>query len=76
MIIVLREHTERIEVVEEGIGVLVGTNKEKILAHFQKMIGNDHNPLRKQSGDRNIYGSPGVSKNILNKIKEANFKCR
>lgn len=66
-IIVLREETERMEIIEAGIGVLVGSNKEKIVEVFCKMV--DFCDTSSRECVQHIYGAQGVSKNILGKIK-------
>lgn len=67
-IIILRENTERIEIVHSGIGVLVGYNKEMILKNFTHMIQKSSHQQSTQS--ESLYGAPGISQLILNKIKE------
>ncbi len=70
-IIVLREKTERMEVIEAGIGTLVGSNKERIITEAHKVLSESKNHIDM----RNIYGIPGVSQEILEKIKEFHQKC-
>jgi UDP-N-acetylglucosamine 2-epimerase (non-hydrolysing) len=67
-IIVLREETERIEIIEAGIGVLVGSDKEKIIETFCKMA--DFCDTSSRQCVQHIYGVPGVSKTILEIIKK------
>ena len=67
-IIVLREITERMEVIETGMGVLVGSDKEKICRNFNRIIqGSD---ILNKKDTMGLYGFPGVSKDVLLKIKE------
>jgi UDP-N-acetylglucosamine 2-epimerase (non-hydrolysing) len=73
-IIVLRENTERMEVIREGVGVLVGSKKEKILKAFNNIIEKENFLLPMDTSC--IYGSPGVSNNILQEIKSVFNKCR
>ncbi len=59
-LIITRESTERVEIVNENAGVLVGTNKSKILHHFKEMI--DSTSEKKQN---NLYGSGDASLKII-----------
>lgn len=68
-IIILREDTERPEVIEAGFGILVGADRDKICDCF-KQYADDSNVLSTTNLVDNIYGTVGVSKNILSKIKE------
>lgn len=70
-IIVLREETERMEIIEAGIGTLVGSNKHRIIKEVHRVLSEsmDHIDMRE------IYGTPGVSQNILEEIKEFYPKC-
>lgn len=72
-IIILRENTERIEIVHAGIGVLVGYNKDKILKNFSLMIQKDS--LDNGPQVEELYGAPGVSQVILNQIKQLKRQC-
>lgn len=70
-IIILREDTERPEVIKEGLGVLVGSDQEKICNFFEKTIEQENFDNYSSSNIGNqIYGMPGVAKNILLRIKE------
>lgn len=69
-IIVLRENTERMEIIHAGIGILVGHNKGKILKSFEDMFAK--RPHENNTQLNKLYGSPGVSQVILNKIKLLN----
>lgn len=62
-IIILRDDTERPEVVSSGYGVLVGANTEKICQQFERLI------ITTSKKSSNIYGLPGVSKEIVERIK-------
>ena len=64
-IIVLREDTERPEVIESGYGMLVGADKRKILSAFEKFID-----ITIDNEFRHVYGKPGVSERILNIIEQ------
>lgn len=64
-ILILREETERPEVVEMGFGVLVGSDHQKIVHTFNSFIN------KKQNETSNLispYGEVGVSQRILNTI--------
>lgn len=65
-IIILREETERHEVVESGVGVLVGANETKIIKAVSEHFAN----LKPVNAYQRVYGTPGVSQRILDKIKE------
>ncbi|MDF3033456.1 MAG: hypothetical protein K0R76_410 [Alphaproteobacteria bacterium] len=69
-IIILREETERPEVVDSGYGVLAGHDKDVICGYFEKIIEEGQTFLGKQHPEE-VYGKPGVSKNILSKIKSS-----
>lgn len=71
-ILILRNETERPEVVECGLGVLVGTDSIKIRAYFETIIG--QNNYQGKTSANNVFGKPGVSKNILSIIKNS-YKC-
>ena len=72
-IIILREDTERPEVIKEGFGVLVGSNSGKICSSFKKIVRNqDSDNYSSSNISSKIYGDFGVAKNILLKIKEMN----
>jgi UDP-N-acetylglucosamine 2-epimerase (non-hydrolysing) len=71
-IIILRKETERPEVVESGYGVLAGHNKDVICAYFDEIIEGGQTFSRKGCS-KEIYGEPGISKNILEKIKNSRY---
>ncbi|WP_395094060.1 UDP-N-acetylglucosamine 2-epimerase [Vaginella massiliensis] len=62
-VIILRDETERPEVLECGCGVLVGANKQKIREEFYKEMKNDHNIFI------NPFGEGNSSKIILDNIQ-------
>lgn len=65
-IIILRETTERPEVVNAGFGTLCGSNKQKIIETFASLMEETTvNKINKE-----IYGKIGVSKRILSVFKE------
>lgn len=65
-IIVLRNETERPEVIDAGFGVLAGADSKNIISNFDNCIKNPSSPndIKKE-----IYGKPGVSERILSEIK-------
>ena len=67
-VIVLREHTERIEGVECGNAVLVGSDLEKINFQVKKIL-NDSKYYNSFSAISNPYGDGKSSQRILNHIK-------
>lgn len=71
-IIILRDATERPEVVTSGLGVLVGASREKIINAMQKFLDNSC----VISDVRNAYGEPGVADRIVKIIKEHNNSAR
>src|SRR3989338_2573581 len=71
-IIVLREETERMEIIDAGLGILAGSNKDKIIEECCKLLTCINVSAINQ---KNIYGSPGVSKLILEQIKSFYQKC-
>ena len=68
-VLVLREKTERLEVVDAGGAILVGTDKEKIIKEFSRLItDNDH--YKKMTNIKNPYGNGHASKQIINILDE------
>lgn len=65
-IVVLREQTERPEIIQSGHGVLAGSDTTRIIKSFNSFITQD-SALRANS---HVYGAPGVVKRIANIIKE------
>ncbi len=73
-ILVLRDDTERPEVIESGYGILVGCNEELILAHAQEALLAEKPFL--DNLDPHILGKPGVSQRVLVSIKNFQLdKC-
>lgn len=54
-VLILREKTERPEVVEAGGAILVGTNPNKIILEFKKLM-DDQEHYKKMTSIRNPYG--------------------
>ena len=61
---VLRENTERIEVIEHGVAKLVGTNKETIFKEA-KILLTDTIEYDSMSKKANPYGDGNASNKIL-----------
>lgn len=71
-IIVTRSHTERIEGINAGCSVLVGTKKESIINNFEKIMKNE-NIYKKMSQSTNPYGDGFAAKQIVDLILEKNY---
>lgn len=63
-VIILRDTTERPEIVETGVGFLTGTDKERILEIFQLLYENDKY-YRAISCKKNPFGDGKASSRIL-----------
>lgn len=63
-VIILRDATERPEIVEAGIGFLVGHNKDRIIKTFSRLCG-DEDIYRAISRISNIFGDGKASERIL-----------
>lgn len=61
-VLILRDYTERVEAIWEGLGVLVGTDTEAILAAVDAGINQPN-----QNGNRFIYGS-GCTAELIVKV--------
>ncbi|MBX7491505.1 non-hydrolyzing UDP-N-acetylglucosamine 2-epimerase [Helicobacter turcicus] len=59
----LRDETEWVELVECGVNVLVGANRDKILDGFKKIADMD------MEFEKNLYGNGDASKKILQTLK-------
>lgn len=66
-VIILREVTERPEIISSGFGVLVGTSSEKILSQTNHII-NDPTIYHQMTSGDNPFGDGIASKKILNVI--------
>lgn len=62
-VLVLRNHTERMEGVESGTAILVGTDKEKIVYEVENLLNNT-DAYRKMAQSVNPYGDGTTSKQI------------
>lgn len=67
-ILILRNKTERPEVIEEGFGVLVGTEVENIVKYANELIEDNQLYLKMTSG-KNPFGDGTASIKIVNEIK-------
>ena len=67
-ILVLRENTERQEIIESGGGILVGSDSNKILKEITSLI-NNKSKYERMSKTVNPYGDGKASKRILKIIK-------
>ncbi|MCP4379950.1 MAG: UDP-N-acetylglucosamine 2-epimerase (non-hydrolyzing) [Hyphomicrobiales bacterium] len=63
-ILILREHTERPEVIEAGVGELVGTNREKIIARARHFL-TDPRARAAVAGRKNPFGDGNSAKRII-----------
>ena len=64
-VLVLREFTERPEVVESGIGFLTGADEKKIISAFSR-LWEDKKFYRSVTGIKNPFGDGKASRRILN----------
>lgn len=69
-VLVMREVTERVEGIEAGTCLLVGTNKEIIVKETLRLLNNDRDLYHKMSTAHNPYGDGKSSEMILNIIAE------
>ena len=67
-VLVMRDTTERPEAVTAGTVILVGTNKEKIVAEAQNLLDNENNYVA-MSALHNPYGDGKASERIVTFIK-------
>ena len=67
-VLILREETERPEVVEEGIGFLAGTSEEKIFNYADKFL-KDKTEYNKITKIPNPYGDGTTSQQIRDILK-------
>lgn len=60
--ITMREQTEWVELISEGVNVLVGSDQTKIIDAVEKMLG------QKSDFDKDLYGNGRACENIINHI--------
>lgn len=68
-VLILRDTTERPEVVQVGAGILVGTDREKIIAESEKLLS-DLQHYNLMANAENPFGDGKASLRILDKIFE------
>lgn len=66
-VLILRDVTERPEVVEAGCGILVGTDKAKIVKEFSQLM-DDRSYYIQHAEVKNPFGDGQASERILNQI--------
>lgn len=64
-IVILRNETERPEVISAGYGILAGSDQNKIINAMHTLLDKT-----RSVSEANVYGAPGVSKRIIQLIKE------
>ncbi len=69
-VLIMREKTERPEVVETGVARLVGTRKEKIVEEVQKLL-NSEDEYNKMATGINPFGDGKASERIVQIIKKS-----
>lgn len=70
-VLVMRDTTERPEAVDAGTVLLVGTNKEKIIAEATKLL-NDPKAYERMGKLHNPYGDGNACSRVINHILEIN----
>jgi UDP-N-acetylglucosamine 2-epimerase (non-hydrolysing) len=68
-VLIMRDTTERMEGVEAGCALLVGTDTEHICANFINLVENE-NLYKKMSSVENPYGDGTTSQHIVEIIKD------
>lgn len=68
-VFILRETTERPEILHAGIGKLVGTNTAMIVTEVQKILS-DSKALKKMSSAENPFGTGRAAKIIVESIQD------
>ncbi len=71
-IIIMREKTERMEAVEAGVALLVGTNTEIILKETNRLL-TDKDAYEKMALTANPFGDGTASKKIVNHLASLDF---
>ncbi|HIE0667970.1 TPA: non-hydrolyzing UDP-N-acetylglucosamine 2-epimerase [Acinetobacter nosocomialis] len=66
-VLILRDTTERPEVVEVGAGALVGTNQQKIIEEAEKLL-TDSEHYQKMANVENPFGDGRAAQRILDEI--------
>ncbi len=71
-VLVMRGHTERMEAIETGTAILVGTNPDLITQSVNRLLDNEV-LYREMSAKVNPFGDGSASKQILECLKEIDF---
>jgi len=69
-VLVLREVTERPEIIEEGIGALVGTDEGQLLEVAESLLHGEE-VRRRMSRKLDVFGKQGVSSRIVEILRTA-----
>lgn len=69
-VLILRDTTERPEVVDVGAGILVGTDQQKIVTEAEKLL-TDPSHYASMANAPNPFGDGKASQRILDKIARA-----
>lgn len=72
-VLVLREVTERPEIVEAGIAKLVGTDPDKILAETERLL-HDENLYFSMAKKRELFGDGHAAERIVNILQASGVK--
>ena len=72
-ILILRDSTERPEIIDAGGGLLIGTDEDKVYNMTKEIIENERK-YKKMSSIKNPFGDGKTSNRIINKIVTNNEK--
>jgi UDP-N-acetylglucosamine 2-epimerase (non-hydrolysing) len=67
-VLVARNTTERLEAIEAGTAILVGTDTARIVAEAQRILGNRSAQLAMVGAHRNLYGDGFTSDRIVDAV--------
>jgi UDP-N-acetylglucosamine 2-epimerase len=70
-VLVLREHTERFEAIQQGVSKLIGTESKSIIQNVTNLI-NDKKLYKKMCKKAHMFGDGNASQYILNFIISSN----
>jgi UDP-N-acetylglucosamine 2-epimerase (non-hydrolysing) len=70
-VLVLREHTERFEAIQQGVSKLIGTESKSIIQNVTNLI-NDKKLYKKMCKRAHLFGDGNASQHILNFIISSN----
>jgi UDP-N-acetylglucosamine 2-epimerase len=68
-VLIMRDHTERPEILESGFGRLVGTDTEKIVSTVERILLDDK-LYESMRGGKNPFGDGLAAKRIVNVISK------